>query len=201
MTTTAQILNLPVKSAEFFEDLANDAGNWSGNPYFDGNVAAGRSAAGMVRKLVEVGLIESGDDDGHAFAIFTDKGVEAAAKIGIDLNWINDTTYTVAQEPRTVAVIAEAEVEPAKTTYAVRAFGANDDIIRLTGRLTDTNLDTPDYKIFDASADAIAFADKVTAGQYQDDDGIWRRRAVKRTQVLQVGADGTFDGTVFNHTR
>lgn len=85
-------LGLPAGSYDYFCDLANDAGNWSGNPWFDGNVSAGRSTPGYVARLVKAGLIESHyDDEQHmAFCVFTVAGIVAAAKIGIDLSWLDE---------------------------------------------------------------------------------------------------------------
>jgi hypothetical protein len=85
----SKILGLPEKSAAFFMDLAEDACNWGGKPWFDGNVASGPSAAGMVGRLVGAGLIVSEEyERGHAYAVFTHRGVAAATKLGIDLSWI-----------------------------------------------------------------------------------------------------------------
>jgi hypothetical protein len=111
-------LGLPAGSLGFFRDLAEDAGNWGGNPWFDGNVAVGRSAAGYVRRLVQAGLIESHDDDGHAYAVFTDAGIDAAGKLGIDLTWIRGSVAAARPATPTEAdVIAKAVRRrgPAKT--------------------------------------------------------------------------------------
>lgn len=85
---STETLGLPAKSLAFFRDLAEDAGNWSGNPWLNGNVAAGKSSSGMSQTLVRHGLITIGNDCGDAYAVFTPKGIEAAAKLGIDLSWI-----------------------------------------------------------------------------------------------------------------
>jgi len=82
----AKTLGLPLKSFQFFRDLAEDAGNWGGTPLIGGNVAAGRSAGGMTRKLIDAGLIRTFDDEGDSFASFTAEGIAAAAKLGIDLS-------------------------------------------------------------------------------------------------------------------
>jgi hypothetical protein len=83
-------LGLPAKSFDYFRALADDAANWNGNPWLDGNVASGRSASGMSQALVRHGLITVWHDDeqGLAFASFTPAGIEAASKVGIDLTWI-----------------------------------------------------------------------------------------------------------------
>lgn len=86
--STGNALGLPAGSYGFFVDLANDAGNWGGHPWFDGNVASGRSAAGYVKRLVAEGLIESATGEDGAYCVFTPAGIEAAGKVGIDLTWI-----------------------------------------------------------------------------------------------------------------
>jgi hypothetical protein len=85
----AKTLGLPAKSADYFAALANDAGNWGGAPWLDGNVSGGRGASAMSQTLIKRGLIvveigEGGDGQPAAFAMFTQLGVEAAEKIGID---------------------------------------------------------------------------------------------------------------------
>lgn len=85
MTTTTNPLGLAAKSYDFFVALAKDAPNWGGFPWFDGNIGAGRSAAGMVGYLVRKGLITSESDGEQAYCVFTDAGVDAAARVGIDL--------------------------------------------------------------------------------------------------------------------
>ena len=76
------------KSAQYFLDLAEDAGNWGGMPWLDGNVAAGKGASAMSQTLVKAGLIKVEDSGEGAFAIFTPEGIEAAGKVGIDLEWL-----------------------------------------------------------------------------------------------------------------
>lgn len=120
------------KSADFFAQLADDAGNWSGNPWFQGNVDFGTSTQGCVKKLVEAGLINptSGGRDG-AYADFTDAGVIAAGLIGIDLTYAYDkpegwklvTDDDTDESPEIAAV-----VEPAP----VAAEPANDDAVLFT---------------------------------------------------------------------
>lgn len=83
----AKLLGLPLKSFEFFRDLAEDAPNWSGAPLIGGNVGQGRSNGGMTRKLVDAGLITTITEEGDTWAAFTDAGKAAAAKIGIDISW------------------------------------------------------------------------------------------------------------------
>jgi hypothetical protein len=116
------VLNLPTASFDYFALLANDAGNWSGNPYFDGNVSSGRSTSGYVRTLKAAGLIESQyDEDARmSFAVFTDEGIRAAALIGIDLTYINEDLKGI--EIVTAQPVAEvAEVKPAKAKRATKA--------------------------------------------------------------------------------
>lgn len=82
---TATNLGLPAGSLEYFKDLAEDAPNWSGSPYTQGNVDRGRSTAGYVGRLRTAGLIETHDDENAVVVTFTPAGVRAAAQLGIDL--------------------------------------------------------------------------------------------------------------------
>lgn len=115
MTAALTTKKIPSKSLAFFTDLANDAGNWSGQPWLDGNVASGKSASAMSQTLVRHGLIKigHGGDDGGAFAYFTDEGVEFAASLGIDLKWL-DAKYDgieVTQPEPVVKLTPEPVVE------------------------------------------------------------------------------------------
>lgn len=79
-------LGLPAGSFSYFRALAADAGNWSGNPYTDANVSAGRSTPGFTKRLAAAGLIVVHEDErGFAFVSFTKEGIRAAARLGIDL--------------------------------------------------------------------------------------------------------------------
>jgi hypothetical protein len=113
----SETLGLPAGSLSYFIDLAKDAGNWNGTPWFDGNVAAGKSASGYVNRLVKAGLIESHDDDGKAFCVFTAKGIEGAAKLGIDLSaWA-----PASARAEHVGLPKAKGDEPAKSAAAKRA--------------------------------------------------------------------------------
>lgn len=113
-----ETLGLPAGSLSFFTDLANDAGNWGGNPWFSGNIASGRSASGFVGRLVKAGLIESHTDGSDAFCVFTDEGIRAAGKLGIDLTWIREVADVEVVGAAKPAVEAAKAVKPAKASKA-----------------------------------------------------------------------------------
>jgi len=122
-TTTAAI-KLPEKSLGFFLDLANDAGNWSGNPWLTGNVSAGRSASGMTQTLVRNGLIvvEHGGDTGNdAYAVFTPKGVEFAKAHGVDIDYLLASGNVAS--PKAIAAVEAHEAAKA-TAKAAKAPAA-----------------------------------------------------------------------------
>lgn len=130
----AKSVGLPLGSFTYFIALADDAPNWGGRPWFDGNVAAGPSTSGWVNRLVKAELIVSHhDDDRHAsYAQFTRKGVELAAKLGLDLT--ND--YPEHAEGVVVAkhVYAEPQLatQPAKSTPASTSKPAKSQPVKAT---------------------------------------------------------------------
>ena len=87
MTTTT---TLTTGSAQLFEELAKDAGNWNGNPLidFDGRP----EKKGHLTDLKRKGLIETFDDNGCTFAQFTLRGIVLAVNNGHDF-WVQDFQY------------------------------------------------------------------------------------------------------------
>jgi hypothetical protein len=79
---------LTAGSAQLFEELANDAGNWNGTPLidFDGQPAK----KGHLTDLKHKRLIETFvEDDGCTFASFTLRGLVLAVNNGHDF-WVDD---------------------------------------------------------------------------------------------------------------
>lgn len=74
---------LTVASWELFVDLANDAGNWSGQPMLNGNVRTDKALAGNITDLKKKGLITTEVDEGQTWVQFTDAGVALAATFGV----------------------------------------------------------------------------------------------------------------------
>lgn len=83
-------ITLTPATHETFMTYAEDAGNWSGNPYVsEGNVACTRETRGNLSDLVKKGLIRIvPPSDIGSYVVFTPLGVEYAAQHGIDLSWI-----------------------------------------------------------------------------------------------------------------
>ena len=83
MNTTA----LTAGSAQLFEELAKDAGNWGGNPLvdFDGQPAKKGHLTDLKRKR----LIETFEDEGCTFVSFTLRGLVLAVNSGHDF-WLDD---------------------------------------------------------------------------------------------------------------
>jgi hypothetical protein len=80
--------DLTPASLDLFLAYADDAGNWSGHPWVDGNVSPGAAGRGNLTDLKRKGLITTGTDAGDPYVIFTDAGKALAAEHGIDLSWI-----------------------------------------------------------------------------------------------------------------
>jgi len=76
---------LTATSYKLFCDLANDAGNWSGEPMLGGNVGSDAALRGNIADLKKKGLITTFRDEGCTFVQFTDAGVAYAASLGITL--------------------------------------------------------------------------------------------------------------------
>jgi len=83
----APISSLTPDSLALFLAYADDAGNWSGNPWVDGNISLSAAGRGNLTDLKRKGLLETQTDDGDAYIIFTDAGKALAAAHGIDLSW------------------------------------------------------------------------------------------------------------------
>ncbi len=76
------LIGMTENVTEYFKVLAKDAGNWSGEPLFDG----GQVEKGYLIWMKKNKLIETFSDRGDIFVSFTAKGVEFAAELGIKLN-------------------------------------------------------------------------------------------------------------------
>lgn len=74
-------INLTPDSEELFFSLAGDAGNWSGQPLFDG----GNKEKGNLLHLKKLDLVRTFTDEGCTFVMFTEKGVTLAATRGITI--------------------------------------------------------------------------------------------------------------------
>jgi len=73
---------------ELFTDLAEDAGNWSGQPLFGGNVGCDPSDRGWLTELKKKGLVTTFADDEDSslsWVVFTDAGRALADKLGTTL--------------------------------------------------------------------------------------------------------------------
>lgn len=86
MTTTT----LTPDSLELFLALAEDAGNWSGEPLFGGNFSVSQADKGNLTDLKVKGLVRTTNDGRDVFVQFTDAGIELSGQHGIDLSWIAD---------------------------------------------------------------------------------------------------------------
>jgi len=76
-------IDLTTDSLAMFTDLANDAGNWSGSPLI-GYLTSQQK--GNLSDLIKKELIYlTYEDDGCAFAVFTDTGRAMADELNIDL--------------------------------------------------------------------------------------------------------------------
>lgn len=79
---------LTAASLDLFLAYAEDAGNWAGNPWVDGNVTLGADGRGNLTDLKRKGLLETGSDGRDAYIVFTAAGVALAAEHNIDLSWV-----------------------------------------------------------------------------------------------------------------
>jgi hypothetical protein len=71
------------QSLQVFLAYARDAGNWSGTPLVGGNVGGSKEERGNLTQLKRAGLITTFVDEGNAWIVFTDAGVELARQHGI----------------------------------------------------------------------------------------------------------------------
>jgi hypothetical protein len=81
--------NLTSASLDLFLAYAEDAGNWSGNPWVDGNVSLDAAGRGNLTDLKRKGLLQTLTDGRDAYIVFTDAGKTLAAEHGIDLSWVD----------------------------------------------------------------------------------------------------------------
>jgi len=68
---------------KLFIDYAEDSANWGGTPLVGGNVDSSEKNNGYLTKLKKEGLIETFQDEGAAWILFTKKGVAYAESLGI----------------------------------------------------------------------------------------------------------------------
>ena len=73
-------MHLTPDSLDLFLGLAEDAPNWSGSPL----VTVTPAQRGNLTHLKKAGLIETFEDEGCSFAIFTDAGIKLAVEHGFD---------------------------------------------------------------------------------------------------------------------
>jgi hypothetical protein len=85
MNATATPTLTPASHALFIA-YAMDAGNWGGTPLVGGNVGGSKADAGNLTDLKQKGLLETFDDAGDAFVLFTDAGKEYAAAHGVNVD-------------------------------------------------------------------------------------------------------------------
>jgi len=81
-----QKTELTPTSHELFMDFAKDAGNWSGTPLVDGNVAMDSQLRGNLSDLVKKGFITVFKNEGNSWVDFTEAGKAYAAEHGVDLS-------------------------------------------------------------------------------------------------------------------
>lgn len=82
---TIPVLDLTPTSIKLFCYLANDAGNWNGQPLLDGNMT--KELRGNLTQIKRAGLLTTHKEEGCVWVTFTDKGKEYAATHDIDLYW------------------------------------------------------------------------------------------------------------------
>lgn len=70
-----------LRSLDVFRAYAEDAINWDGAPLLSGDAAE----RGNVTQLKRAGFIETFKDEGCTWIYFTDRGVELARAMGIEL--------------------------------------------------------------------------------------------------------------------
>lgn len=73
-------IELTPDSLDLFLGLAEDAPNWSGSPL----VTVTAAGKGNLTHLKKLGLIETFEDEGCSFAIFTEAGIALAIEHGFD---------------------------------------------------------------------------------------------------------------------
>lgn len=80
--TTTTTSTLSCEALAFFLDLAEDAGNWQGNPPVDCN----KQQEAYLTHAKVAGLLTTDRDGRCRFAYFTPAGVALAAQHGVDLS-------------------------------------------------------------------------------------------------------------------
>jgi hypothetical protein len=86
---TMETTKITETSKALFLAYAQDAGNWSGMPLVDGNVAGNTALRGNLTQLKRAGLIRTArGDKGSTWVLFTPAGIAYAATLGVDLSWI-----------------------------------------------------------------------------------------------------------------
>lgn len=78
----AEGVNLTPDSLKTFKLYAEDAGNWGGTPWVNGNVTCTDAMRGNLSDLVKKGLIEIHDYDGEGYVKFTASGKVLAESLG-----------------------------------------------------------------------------------------------------------------------
>jgi len=83
-------MEITAESKELFEAYAKDADNWSGNPWVTGgNVRLTKGQRGNLSHLKKLELVDTEcDEEFGEYIIFTEKGVEYAKELEIDLSWV-----------------------------------------------------------------------------------------------------------------
>lgn len=76
------VLGLTEASSKLFNKLCKDYHDWSGQPLIE---ESSLTQNGTITDLKKKGLIQTAKEDGCIFAIFTDKGREAAKSLGYTL--------------------------------------------------------------------------------------------------------------------
>jgi hypothetical protein len=80
------IANLTEKSIELFRFYADDAANWSGNPWLNGNRTFTKEDRGNLTQLKKAGLLRTArDSEFGEYIVFTKEGIEYAATLGIEM--------------------------------------------------------------------------------------------------------------------
>ena len=85
-------IELTAASLATFLEYAEDAGNWSDNPWVSsGNISPTKAQRGNLSDLVKKGLIDIHDSEGMGrardqYLVFTDAGVALAAEHGIQVS-------------------------------------------------------------------------------------------------------------------
>ncbi len=79
-------LGITYTSFEVFMAYAKDAGNWSGMPLVGGNVGGSKQERGNLTQLKKTGLIQTSVEEGNTWIIFTERGREFAAEMGVEIH-------------------------------------------------------------------------------------------------------------------